>query len=96
MGYRKRVDVNQARIVAALRRCGWYVHHTSRLGGGFPDAVCARAGQLRLVEIKDGTKALSRQALTPAEAQTCAAFAAAGITIHLVRSLEDALALGEK
>ena len=94
MGYRKRVDANQADIVAALRRSGWYVHDTSRIGGGFPDLVCARAGRIILVEVKDGDTPLSQQALTMPEARLRTAFTLAGVMIHLVRSVEDALALG--
>lgn len=93
MSYRKRVDAKQGEIVSAFRRLGWYVHDTSRFGGGFPDVVCARGGQLILVEVKDGSKPLSQQALTPAEAKAYLAFAAAGVTIHLVRSVEDVLRL---
>ena len=93
MGYRKRVDANQRAIVQALRACGWYVHDTSRLGGGYPDVTAARAGHLLLIEIKDGTKPISAQVLTLMEAKVHRAFAASGCPVRLIRSIEEALTL---
>ena len=93
MGYRKRVDRNQAEIVDALRRTGWHVEDTSSTGRGFPDLVVARGSRLLLLEVKDGTKPLYAQALTPAEAMVHRDFAAAGVIVRLVRSVEDVIAL---
>jgi Holliday junction resolvase len=47
-----RVDSNHTLIVKALRAAGWEVTSTARMGGGFPDLVCARRGIIRLVEVK--------------------------------------------
>ena len=47
-----RVDGNQAEIMAAFRKCGFSVADTSKVGGGFPDLVIARAGFTALVEVK--------------------------------------------
>ena len=63
-----RVDANHAEITGTLRQCGWTVHDTSGVGGGFPDLVIAKGGRLVLVEIKDGAKKPSARRLTKAEA----------------------------
>jgi hypothetical protein len=44
MGYRKRVDRNQAEIVEALREAGASVGHTHAVGHGFPDIVVGVPG----------------------------------------------------
>lgn len=88
-----RVDANHTEIVAHLRGLGWYVHDTSRLGGGFPDLVCAKGGKLRMVEVKDGSKPKSAQKLTADEWLEHLRFAAAGVTVHILTSVEDAEAL---
>jgi hypothetical protein len=90
---RARVDANHAAVVQALRACGWLVWDTSGLGGGFPDVVVARAGVLRLVEIKDGRLSPSRRTLTPAEAACHTAMAAAGVPVVVVASVAEAVAL---
>jgi hypothetical protein len=65
----RRVDANHAEVITALRRAGCRVWDTSRVGGGFPDAlVAARGNRLVMLEIKDGAKSPSRRKLTPAEA----------------------------
>jgi hypothetical protein len=88
-----RVDANHAGVVAVLRACGWYVLDTSRVGQGFPDCIAAKHGVVRFIEIKDGAKPLSAQALTAAEATLHRHFAEAGVPVTLVRSIDDALAL---
>jgi hypothetical protein len=93
MGYAKRVDANQAAIVEALKRLGWHVHDTSRLGGGFVDLVIARRGVLRLVEVKDGSKPPSAQAFTKAEENVRADFALAGVQVLVLTSVAEAVAL---
>jgi len=54
-----RVDRNQAEIVAALR--------LDAVGKGVPDLLVGWRGKNFLLELKDGTKSLSRQDLTGAE-----------------------------
>lgn len=68
----RKVDRNQPEIVRTLRKAGFSVAITSSLGQGFPDLVIAlpRANLepwMALVEIKDGSKPLSAQKLTPDE-----------------------------
>lgn len=94
MSFRKRTDANHRIVTEALRAFGWHVEDTSRLGGGFPDLVCGKNGRIVLVEVKDGAKPLSKQALTPDEARVHAAFMAAGVPVQLIRSVEEAVQLG--
>ena len=87
--YRKRVDANQAAIVQAMRALGWYVFDASSVGRGFPDLIAAKGGAIVLVEVKDGSKPKSEQALTPAEAKVHRDFAAAGVPVLVTRSVDD-------
>lgn len=61
----RKVDSNQEKIVAGLRKCGFTVAVTSGVGEGFPDLVVSRSDKTRLVEIKDPAKPPSKRALTP-------------------------------
>lgn len=65
--YARRVDDNQKDIIAAFRKLGYSVRDTSRLGEGFPDICCGKAGRTYIFEIKDGKKPPSARKLTPAE-----------------------------
>ena len=67
-----RTDSNQQQVVADLRLLGFSVAVTSALGNGFPDLVvgyqdAAGVKQNLLVELKDGAKPPSKQALTADE-----------------------------
>ena len=62
-----RVDTNQAEIVAAFRKFGCSVGLTHTVGKGFPDLVVAKNFKTVLVEVKDGQKVKSAQALTQDE-----------------------------
>ena len=48
----KRVDANQAEIVADLRKCGASVHDLHEVGSGCPDIVVGFRGVNYLIEIK--------------------------------------------
>ena len=50
----KRVDANQAEIVADLRKCGASIWHLHELGFGCPDIVVGFRGVNYLIEIKQG------------------------------------------
>ena len=63
----KRVDSNQREIVSAFRSRGISVFHLHEVGRGCPDLLLGFKGHNYLVEIKDGSKSLSRQKLTPQE-----------------------------
>ena len=60
-----KVDENQAEIVAALRKVGCTVQSLAAIGNGCPDLLVGVAGKTLLMEIKDGKKVKSKQALTP-------------------------------
>lgn len=61
-----RVDANHTQIVKAFRDMGCSVASTAAIGNGFPDLVVSRRsnGPAWLVEVKDGSKPLSKQRLT--------------------------------
>jgi Holliday junction resolvase len=59
-----KVDRNQREIVKALRRSGCEVLSLAAIGVGCPDLLCFRAGQLFMLEVKDGHKFASQQKLT--------------------------------
>lgn len=82
-----RIDANQAAIASALRRAGCNVLSLAALGGGCPDLLVHRAGQIHLLEIKDGTKPPSKRKLTPHQAIFHRAW-----PVHLVTSEIEALA----
>ena len=93
MPYARRTDRTHSEVIDALRRSGWFVFDTSRIGKGFPDAVAARAGRVRLCEIKDGAKPPSARKLTADEQKVAAAFGVAGVPIVVLTSAADALRL---
>jgi Holliday junction resolvase len=86
------VDANQAAVVEALRKSGVYVIPTHRMGKGFPDLVTCYRGQIVFLEVKDGTKAPSAQALTADEVRFIADCSRHGVQVHVVKSEEEALA----
>lgn len=89
MSYAKRVDSNQAPIVAALRKAGRPVRVMSGVGHGFPDLMTRHVrGHLVLLEVKDGSKEPARQALTELEALFFAEWP--GVAF-VVKSEDDAL-----
>ena len=69
MRLRAKVDVNQKRIVEALRKAGFSVLHLHTLGKGAPDILVGGSGSNFLFEIKDGTKTASQKKLTHDEVQ---------------------------
>lgn len=89
----KRVDRNHWEIFTTLKRLGWTVISTADLGGGFPDLVAARAGVIKLIEVKDGLKPASARMLTPAERDYHAQMLAAGCPVVILTSIEDAVKL---
>ena len=96
MRRKARVDANHAEITEALRRCGWTVLDTSRLGSGFPDLLAAKHGRIELIEVKDGRKVLSQQKPTPAEQKVADVLAGAGVTVRYVNCMAHVLALSQE
>lgn len=62
-----RVDANQSKITAELRKMGVSVRPTHMVGNGFGDIVCGYQGLNFIFEIKDEDKPASAKKLTPAE-----------------------------
>jgi hypothetical protein len=91
--FARRTDSNHAAILAAMRRCGAWVIDTSRVGGGFPDAVVSHHGTISFVEIKDGSRSPSRRKLTLAEQLFHEAAAYHGTPVAIVTNETEALAL---
>ncbi len=58
------VDRNQPEIVQALRQLGCTVCPLHTVGGGVPDLLVGWQGETFLLEVKDGSKPPSKQALT--------------------------------
>jgi Holliday junction resolvase len=87
--YARRVDRNHGAIRSALRASGWQVMDMSGAGNGCPDLLAAKAGRVLFVEVKDGAKVASARTLTPAQVQLHAQFAAAGVPVVIVTSVEQ-------
>jgi Holliday junction resolvase len=81
------VDANQTEIVAALRKAGASVAITSGVHSGFPDIVAGFRGVNYLIEIKDGKKPPSKQALTSDQVEFHAAWRG---QIAVARTVEEA------
>ena len=64
MRTRPRLDRNQSEIVYSLRKAGASVQSLAAVGDGCPDLLVARAGQMYLLEIKDGMQKPSARQLT--------------------------------
>lgn len=67
MRARGRTDVNQQAVVRAMRQAGITVQLLSSVGNGCPDILCGFRGVNVLVEVKNGARAASKQALTADE-----------------------------
>ena len=92
-----KVDRNQAEIVKAFRKVGASVQVLSAVGKGCPDILVGWRGHNFLVEIKDGEKCPSGQALTADQRNWHAKWAGHAIVAN---SAEDAItkivAIGHK
>ena len=63
--YARRIDANHGEIRDGLRALGYQVLDMSAAGEGVPDLfVLIESGRSHALEIKDGAKPLSKQALT--------------------------------
>lgn len=91
---RARVDGNHAEIVKALRQAGIGATSTASVGNGFPDIVASFRTVTVLLEVKDGDKPPSKQALTADEKRFHDNWPG---EIHIVNSSEAAVlaVLGE-
>ena len=85
-----RIDRNQPEIVKALRAVGVSVQHLHEVGSGCPDLLCAVNDHTFLIEVKDGDKVPSKQALTPDQVTWHAGWNA---PVHIANSIDAALAV---
>ena len=83
-----RTDANHTLIAAACRAAGATVHHTHRVGGGFPDLSVGIAGLNLLIEVKTNTGQLNAN-----EQRFHAEWRG---QIAVVRTVEEAVALVER
>lgn len=91
MSYAKKIDANQPEVVEALRKAGCSVQHLHAVGGGVPDLLCAIAGdQTFIIEVKDGSKPPSAQALTKDQVVWHARWRG---RVHIVNSVDAALSV---
>lgn len=85
----KRIDANQASIVAALLKIGAVVHSLAGVGDECPYLLVGYKGQTYLMEIKDGDKSKSSQALTKYQVNWHDSWF--GGTLFIVSSVQGAL-----
>ena len=83
-----KVDANQPDIVAALRKVGASVTLLSQVGGGCPDLLVGIAGVNLLMEVKDGSKPMSAQKMTPDQVEWHQLWRGQSV---VVRSVEEAI-----
>ena len=81
-----RIDANQHEIAAGLRKVGCEVLSLAAMGNGCPDLLVNHAGQLTILEVKDGDKPPSRQKLTPHQIKFKQRW-----PVHVVRNLDEAI-----
>jgi hypothetical protein len=82
----KRIDFNQREIVTGMRSNGLSVQHLHEVGKGCPDLLIGFNGINYLVEIKDGSKPLSKQKLTEAQVRFHSEWKG---KISIIKSLKD-------
>ena len=88
MRSRHRRDANHADVRAAAERLGWMFEDTSQTHLGY-DAILTRVGRTVRVEIKDGSKPMSAQKLTPHEADVHSTLRAHGVIVEILTCVED-------
>lgn len=93
MRYAARTDRNHAEIRDALRSAGIRVIDCARMGNGFPDLCCLLRGNTIWIEIKRDDVSPSRSALTADQSKFHESARMAGVTIHVVRNVDEALSM---
>ena len=83
-----KIDANQTAIVEALRRVGAKVQSLASVGNGTPDLLVRFRDVTYLLEVKDGSKPPSKQALTADQIIWHAEWDGA---VKVVNSIESAL-----
>lgn len=88
-----KADANQPQIVDALRKLGCTVQHLHMIGKGCPDIAVGWQGKTYLLEIKDGSKKPSDQALTEAEANWHRDWRGHVATVNSVKAALEAIGI---
>lgn len=88
-----RVDANHSQIVKTIRSLGVQVTDLSGTGKGVPDLLCMWRGGITLIEVKDGDKSPFRRKLTVEQVRFHEEARIAGVHIHVVISVAEALAV---
>jgi hypothetical protein len=88
-----KVDANQREVAQAMTKCGAWVVDCSRVGEGYPDLNVVHRGRVLFVEVKDGSKPPSARKLTPAQVEFHARAEAHGVTVHVVKDIDEAIDL---
>lgn len=83
-----KADHNADPIVKELKTRGWTVVNTGRVGAGFPDLIACKHGRIEFIEIK-GPKGK----LTDDQRRFHIDMANCGITVKVIRDIEDAVRL---
>ena len=81
-----RVDANHSEICKAFRALGFAVADTSKMGGGFPDAIISKANKTALTEFKYWKNIPSKRRLNDLQQKFRAAWKG---TYLVVESLND-------
>ncbi|QDE65954.1 MULTISPECIES: VRR-NUC domain-containing protein [Myxococcus] len=79
-------DANEGPIVERIRLAGWFVLRLN--GAGLPDLLCVRGGRVVFIEVK----AAKGGRMKPAQVELHAQLSAAGLTIAIATTPEEALA----
>jgi hypothetical protein len=82
-----KVDANHGAIREALRAVGWLVVDTSKVPA-FVDLVAAKQGRTEFIEVK-----VRKGKLTPAQIELHESLQRAGVTVRILRSVDDAMRL---
>lgn len=88
-----KVDDNQASIVQALRTVGCSVLPLHAVGQGCPDLLVARAGDMVLIEVKDGAKPPSARKLTPDQVEFHASWRGRIVVVTSIREALEAVGI---
>ena len=90
MRVRARKDENHAEIVRVIRDLGAQVIDIAQLGNGIPDLLVTTGNKTVLIEVKDGTKPPSKQALTEDEKEFHAFWRG---ELYVINSVDSAINL---
>ena len=82
-------DANEAPIVQAVQLAGWKVWQLS--APGLPDLMCVRHGRVVFLEVKDRPATQKKGRLRPLQVDMAQSLASAGLTVHIVRTPEEAI-----